>query len=90
MENFNVNDFSDEFFGHLGQDERRHFMEVCYQKILMYPKLLIDHSSPAQVKKNSINVLIKYFEECEEYEKCAELKKLIKTINDRKNNSTGE
>lgn len=48
----------------------------------------MDHDSPALVKKNSISVLIKYFEECEEYEKCAELKKIINIIHGRKNNST--
>jgi hypothetical protein len=52
-------------------------MEVCYQKILAYPKLLADFESPSKVKKNSINVLIKYFEGEEEYEKCAALKKLM-------------
>ena len=87
MENFDVNEFSDQFFGHLGHDERRHFMEVCYQKILQHPKLLMEHTSPATVKTNSINVLIKYFESAEEYEKCAELTKLINNINGRENNS---
>jgi hypothetical protein len=88
VDNFDVNNFSDDFFGHLNEEDKRRFIEVCYQKILLYPKLLIDHDSPALVKKNSINVLIKYFEECEEYEKCAELKKIINIIHGRKNNST--
>lgn len=80
MEEFDVNDFSDQFFGNLAQDERRYFMEVCYEKILAYPELLIDHVSPLSVKENSVNVLIKYFEGEEEYEKCAHLKKLIESV----------
>jgi hypothetical protein len=80
VEEFDVNDFSNQFFGNLNQVERRHFMEVCYEKILAYPELLIDHISPLSVKENSINVLIKYFEGEEEYEKCAHLKKLIETV----------
>jgi hypothetical protein len=55
-------------------------MEVCYKKILAYPEILVDHASPLSVKENSINVLIKYFESEEEYEKCAHLKKLIEAV----------
>jgi hypothetical protein len=80
LDKFDVNDFSDQFFGNLNQAERRHFMEVCYKKILAYPEILVDHASPLSVKENSINVLIKYFESEEEYEKCAHLKKLIEAV----------
>ncbi len=80
MQDFNENDYADQFFGNLDQSERKYFMEVCYEKILAHPKLLIDNSAPIEVKQNSINVLIKYFEGEEEYEKCARLKKLIRKL----------
>lgn len=75
--NFDVNDFSERFLGHLAQEEQRHFMEVCYQKILEYPDIIVESTMTNSVKTNSINVLIKYFENTEEYEKCAKLKILI-------------
>lgn len=80
MENFDVDDFSEQFFGNLDHSERRYFMEVCYEKILAHPELLTQHVSPLSVKENSINVLIKYFEREEEYERCAKLKRLIETV----------
>ena len=88
MKVFDKNESAD-LFGHLSGEEKKHFMEVCYYKISTYPQLLLkDDVSPHQVKVNSINVMIKYFEGEEEYEKCATLKKLVKKLEyGRKNNS---
>jgi hypothetical protein len=81
---FDVNEFSEHFFGHLDHDEQRHFIEVCYQRIITHPDIIVESPTTDKVKKNSINVLIKYFENTEEYEKCGILKKLIDHIESHK------
>jgi hypothetical protein len=80
LDGFDVNEFSRNFMDHLKEDEKRHFMEVCYIKVMKYPDVIIKDMSPRRVKKNSINVLIKYFEASEEYEKCASLKKFLEEL----------
>lgn len=80
MDGFDVNDFTQNFMDHLKEEEKRHFMEVCYIKVMKYPDVIIKDRSPSGVKRNSINVLIKYFEAVEEYEKCASLKKFLEEI----------
>jgi hypothetical protein len=55
-------------------------MEVCYEKILKYPQVMLSSKVPIEVRINSISILIKFFEDIEEYEKCANLVKLIEEI----------
>lgn len=77
---FDARNFLDQFMSHLEHDDRKHFMQVCYEKILMYPQVMLSSKIPVEVRINSINILIKFFEDVEEYEKCAKLKKLIEEI----------
>ena len=65
---------------HLQHEDRKQFMQVCYEKIFLYPQFIMSSNIPAQVRINSISILIKFFEEAEEFEKCARLKKLIEEI----------
>lgn len=77
---FDARDFLNEFMSHLEHEDRKRFMQVCYEKILRYPQVILSNRIPAEVRVNSINILIKFFEDVEEYEKCAKLKKLIEEI----------
>lgn len=91
MKVFDKND--PDFLSNLTGPERKHFMEVCYYKISTHPQLLLrdeisSREFPLDVRVNSINLMIKYFEGEEEYEKCDTLKKLVKKLEyGRKNNS---
>jgi hypothetical protein len=77
---FDARDFLNEFMSHLEHEDRKRFMQVCYEKILRHPQVMLSNRIPAEVRVNSINILIKFFEDVEEYEKCAKLKKLIEEI----------
>ena len=77
---FDAKSFLDQFMSHLQHEDRKQFMHVCYEKILLYPQFIMSSNIPAQVRINSISILIKFFEEAEEFEKCARLKKLIEEI----------
>jgi hypothetical protein len=77
---FDARDFLDQFMSHLEHEDRKRFMEVCYEKILKYPQVMLSSKVPIEVRINSISILIKFFEDIEEYEKCANLVKLIEEI----------
>lgn len=77
---FDARNFLDQFMSHLEHEERKRFMQVCYEKILLYPQVILSDKIPARVRINSVSILIKFFEDAEEYEKCAELKKIIEEI----------
>ena len=77
---FDARNFLDEFMSHLEHEDKVRFMQVCYEKIIKYPQAMLSSKIPIEIRINTINILIKFFEDIEEYEKCANLKKLIEEI----------
>lgn len=57
------------------------FMERLYEALLGEFKGSIDDSTPIPNKKQALAKMIDYFQEKEEYEKCAELKKMSDSLN---------
>lgn len=52
------------------------FMEKLYDALIGEMKTVINDNSDIQKKLGSFDIMIKYFQDREQYEKCAELKKI--------------
>jgi CRISPR/Cas system CMR-associated protein Cmr3 (group 5 of RAMP superfamily) len=65
----------------LGEYEYDEFMELFYNLIISHPEDILNHSETPKSKIEKLNHLLKFFEESEQYEKCAEIKKLQELIN---------
>lgn len=61
---------------YLRQTDYTAFMERLYEALTGEFKGVINDTSPVEEKSQAIWTMIKHFEENEEFEKCAELKKL--------------
>jgi hypothetical protein len=61
---------------YLRQTDYAAFMERLYEALTGEFKDVINDASPVEEKSQAIWTMIKHFEENEEFEKCAELKKL--------------
>jgi hypothetical protein len=64
--------------GELGQDE---FMEVFYNLIISSPKDILSYDETPEHKIAKLNHLLEFFEEREQYEKCAKIKEIQQLIN---------
>ena len=51
-------------------------MDLSYHVLMQSPASVLKRKDSIEAKVESINGLIKYFEEVEEYEKCTNLQKL--------------
>jgi len=51
-------------------------MDLSYHVLMQSPASVLKRKDSIEAKVESINGLIKYFEEIEEYEKCTNLQKL--------------
>ena len=70
-----------QFFNKLATLSKEHFMELLYRALIDNKMgALQDETTPRQRKIEAINILIKWFEDREEYEKCHRLKNIIKVI----------
>jgi hypothetical protein len=59
---------------HSSQDR---YMNLCYNVIMMFPDRVLDyHETVAPSRIASLNKIILYFEEKEDFEKCAKLKEI--------------
>lgn len=65
---------------HLKQTDYDAFMNRLYEALTGEFKDVIHDSSPVSEKAQAIRTMIKHFEKSEEFEKCAELKKLVDSI----------
>jgi len=65
---------------HLRQTDYEAFMNRLYEALTGEFKDVINDSSPVNEKSQAIWTMIKHFEKNEEFEKCAELKKLADTL----------
>lgn len=62
---------------HLRQTDYDAFMNRLYEALTGEFKDVIHDSSPVNEKSQAIWTMIKHFEKNEEFEKCAELKRLV-------------
>lgn len=56
------------------------FMDRLYEALHGEFKDAVNDATPADNKKQALATMIEHFQEKEEYEKCAELQKLIKQL----------
>jgi hypothetical protein len=64
--------------GGLGHDE---FMEVFYNLIISSPEDILSYDETPEHKIAKLNHLLEFFEEREQYEKCAKIKEIQQLIN---------
>ena len=80
MESNPRNGFGDDFIRSLlltlEQTDFNQFMDLSYHVLMQSPASVLKRKDSIEAKIESINGLIKYFEEVEEYEKCTNLQKL--------------
>jgi hypothetical protein len=80
MESNHMNVFGDDFIKSLlltlEQTDFNQFMDLSYYVLMHSPPSILKRKTLIESKVESINGLIKYFEEVEEYEKCTNLQKL--------------
>lgn len=80
MEGNPMNSFGDNFIRSLlltlEQTDFDQFMDLSYHVLMQSPASVLKRKDSIDAKVESINSLIKYFEEAEEYEKCTNLQKL--------------
>jgi|TARA_R100000081_G_scaffold32253_1_gene14836 diaminopimelate epimerase len=60
----------------LEQTDYKQYMDLSYYVLMQSPHVIIKRADPIEMKEKGIDTLIKYFEEKEEFEKCANLQKL--------------
>ena len=59
------------------------FMRVLYKSFEEYPERVTHDPYPLEIKVNALNVVMSYFENVEEYEKCDVIKKLVNGIKEK-------
>jgi hypothetical protein len=64
--------------GELGQEE---FMEVFYNLVISAPEDILNYDETLEHKIAKLDHLLKFFEEKEQFEKCAKIKEIQKLIN---------
>lgn len=57
------------------------YYQLVYESITNFPEDAVEDDSPKSNKVSALNKLIDYFEQKEEYEKCAKLKNILDQIN---------
>jgi hypothetical protein len=62
----------------LSQDE---FMEVFYNLIISSPDDILSYDETTEHKMAKLDSLLRFFEEREQYEKCAKIKEIQELIN---------
>lgn len=68
--------------GDLSQDE---FMEVFYNLIVSSPEDILSYDETPEHKIAKLDNLLKFFEEREQFEKCAKIKQIQELINSSRN-----
>lgn len=70
-----------QFFSYLATLNKAQMMEITY-RALIEKKMgaLQDGNVPRETQIEALDILIKWFESREEYEKCHNLKKIIETL----------
>jgi len=66
---------------HLKQTDYDSFMQKLYEAVSGEFKDALHNNDPVTEKAKALNTMIQYFKGREEYEKCAELKKMADSLN---------
>lgn len=77
---FLMDDESAEFFENIKKLPREQMMELVYESIMTNKQAALKSESSRDEKINAINFLIAWYESKEEYEKCKELKNILKEL----------
>lgn len=73
----------------MGDIGRAHLMELFYNLIVSAPSEILNYNESFNYKIEKLNDLLKFFEELEQFEKCAEIKK-VKDLIILNNSKNGE
>ncbi len=60
----------------LEQTDYKQYMDLSYHVLMQNPSVVIKRADSDNTKRKGIDKLIKFFEEHEEFEKCANLQKI--------------
>lgn len=60
----------------LEQTDYKQYMDLSYHVLMQNPSVVIKRADSDNTKREGIDKLIKFFEEQEEFEKCANLQKI--------------
>lgn len=78
----NINEF-EKYIDHIMERDPGVFMNMSYGLLTNFPDdILNDNNIPNKQKREGIKKIIDYFERAEEYEKCAKLNDVLKSIKD--------
>lgn len=64
----------------MSEPYKENFMRTCYANMVNDPLMLKSQNFNIEVQCNAIDIIMKYFENLEEYEKCYDLKKMKEKI----------
>lgn len=79
-DDFLMDDESAKFFENIKKLPREQMMELVYESIVADKNAALKSESSSEEKINAINFLIAWYESKEEYEKCKELKNILKEL----------
>ena len=79
-DDFLMDDESAKFFENIKKLPREQMMELVYDSIIADKNAALKSDSSSEEKINAINFLIAWYESKEEYEKCKELKNILKEL----------
>jgi hypothetical protein len=79
-DDFLMDDESAKFFENIKKLPREQMMELVYESIVTDKNAALKRESSSEEKINAINFLIAWYESKEEYEKCKELKNILKEL----------
>jgi hypothetical protein len=66
-----------DFIKKLQNASKEDMMEIIYKSIIEKSMGALNHDAPASVKIEGVQIVLDFFKDREEYEKCTELKKII-------------
>lgn len=69
----------------LGEMSMDQFMDAFYTLIISAPEEIISYDETIEHKISKLNHVIKFFEEREEFEKCAKIKEIQNLLNSQNN-----
>jgi hypothetical protein len=69
-----------DYIDDMGTNSRQMMMDVVYSSIVNNKLAVLNSVSVTSMKLKAIEHVLNFFEELEDYEKCAELKKIIDKI----------
>jgi 3-dehydroquinate dehydratase len=66
-----------DFIKKLQNASKEDMMEIIYKSIIEKSMGALNHDAPVSVKIEGVQIVLDFFKDREEYEKCTELKKII-------------